>query len=77
MEPTCSDPLLALARGEPSEMVGTVISLGLGPGPPAAVYESETVTNRNEDEAHFTLASEKLSGGGDFMTAADKQIWLL
>lgn len=43
MEPACSDPLLALARGEPSEMVGTVISLGLGPGPPVAVYESETV----------------------------------
>lgn len=59
MEPTCSEPLLALARGEPSEMVGTVVSLGLGPGPPVAVYESETVPTgvRMKLISHWLLKS--------------------
>ena len=73
MEPTCSDPLLALARDEPTEMVGTVISLRLGPGPPVAIYESETVLTG----ARMKFISHWLSGGGDFMTMADKQTWLL
>lgn len=59
MEPTCSDPLLALARGEPAEMVGAVISLGLGPDPPVAVFESETVLTgaRMELISHWLLKS--------------------
>lgn len=77
LEPTCADPLLALARGEPTEMVGTVISLGLGPDPPVAVPESGTVVTgtRMKLISHWLL--KKLSGGGDFMSAADKQTWLL
>lgn len=59
MEPTRSDLLLALARGEPTEMVGTVISLGLGPDPPVAVHESETVVTgtRMKLISHWLLKS--------------------
>lgn len=76
LDPKCSDALLAWARGNPTEVVGTVISSGLEPKEPVAVHEKWDCSNKSEAEAHLTLASRKLSGGGDFMTVADKQTWL-